>query len=63
MEIINNSIAIIFILLVGIGIGITYKYVSANVRKSMQRKKALEKARLAKEVKKIVRDYLKELQK
>lgn len=63
MEIINNSIAIIFILLVGIGIGITYKYVSGNVRKSMQRKKALEKARMTKEIKKVVREYLKELSK
>lgn len=63
MEIINNSIAIIFILLVGIGIGITYKYVSANVRKSMKRKKALERARFTKDVRKIVREYLEELSK
>ena len=60
MELLNN-VFFWSTLILGIAFLSTYGY--ANYRKSMQKRKALERARFVKDVRTAVRDYLKELQK
>lgn len=57
----NTFIHYIALVLIGIGIGTSLKYGYDNLSKSLQKKKAMERARFVKDIRTEVRKYLEEL--
>ena len=57
----NAFIHYIALVLIGIGIGTSLKYSYDNLSKSLQKKKAMERARFVKDIRTEVRKYLEEL--
>lgn len=58
MEILNN---IWFYVALGLGIGLIGNLLSVNLRKNMQKRKAMARARFVKDIRTEVRKYLEEL--
>ena len=58
MEILNN---IWFYITLGLGIGLIGNLLSVNLRKNMQKRKAMARARFVKDIRTEVRKYLEEL--